>query len=364
MGKPQIHQIHPSISDGDAIGNEMIEIRNILKEFGYESNIYVELNHLKRDDIKNYLEYLKVNSPQNILIVHYSIKYGSKLLDFVNSLPDKKILLYHNITPPIFFQNFSPAHESGTRVGIYELKNEVKNIVDVALADSQFNRQDLINAGFEKTGVLPYLINFNKFDIVPNTKIIQEYSDGFVNLLVVGRISPNKKIDDAIKCFYYYSKYINSKSRLLLVGSYLGMDSYLNYLNKLIQNLNLTNVYFTGHISLDELISYYKIGDIFLTMSEHEGFCVPLLESMYFEVPILAYNSTAVPETLGGAGILINDKNYIEIAELINLLVEDKALRDRIVKKQSKRLEFFSRKRIAGILKHYIDTDFEDTDSE
>jgi glycosyltransferase involved in cell wall biosynthesis len=151
---------------------------------------------------------------------------------------------------------------------------------------------------------------------------------------------------------------------LLLVGSYLGIDSYLNYLNKLIQDLKLTNVYFTGHINLDELISYYKIGDIFLTMSEHEGFCVPLLEGIYFKVPILAYNSTAVPETLGGAGILINDKNYIEIAELINLLIEDKALRDRIVKKQSERLEFFSRKRIAGILKHYIDTDFEVTDSE
>jgi len=364
MGEFQIHQINPIVSYGDAIGNELIEIREIIREFGYKSDIYAKFIDSKLKDIKNHTDYIKVSSPQNILIIHHSTEYGSELLDFIKSLPDKKILLYHNITPPIFFQNFSSAHEHATKIGLYELKHEIKNIIDIALADSEFNRQDLINTGFEKTGVLPYLINLRKFDIPPNRKIIQKYSDEFVNLLVVGRISPNKKVEDAIKCFYYYNKYINSRSRLLLVGSYQGMDLYHNSLNKLIQKLELKNVYFTGHINLDELISYYKIGDVFLTMSEHEGFCVPLLESMYFGVPILAYKSTAIPETLGGAGILVNDKNYIEIAELINLLVEDKVLRDKIVKKQSERLEFFSRERIAGILKNYIDTDFKDTDSK
>jgi glycosyltransferase involved in cell wall biosynthesis/2-polyprenyl-3-methyl-5-hydroxy-6-metoxy-1,4-benzoquinol methylase len=364
MGGLQIHQIHPIVSYGDAIGNELIEIREILREFGYESDIYAKSIHPKLVDIKNYADYLKISSPQNILIVHYSTEYGSELLDFIRSLPDKKILLYHNITPPVFFRNFSSAHEQATKIGLHELKHEIKNIVNVALADSEFNRQDMINIGFKKTGVLPYLINLNKFDISPNRKIIQKYSDELVNLLVIGRISPNKKVDDAIKCFYYYNKYINSKSRLLLVGSYQGMELYYNYLNNLIIKLGLKNVYFTGHINLDELISYYKIGDVFLTMSEHEGFCVPLVESMHFEVPILAYNSTAIPETLGGAGVIVNDKNYIEIAELINVLVEDKVLRNKIVKKQSERLEFFSRKRIAEILKHYIETDFKDTDSK
>src|SRR5665647_113067 len=107
MEKFQIHQIHPSVSYGDAIGNEMIEIREILKEFGYESDIYAKFIHPKLKDIKNYAEYRKVSSPQNILIVHYSIGYGSELLDFIDSLPDKKILLYHNITPPAFFHNFN-----------------------------------------------------------------------------------------------------------------------------------------------------------------------------------------------------------------------------------------------------------------
>jgi glycosyltransferase involved in cell wall biosynthesis len=363
VGELQIHQIHPIISYGDAIGNELIEIRDLLRELGYESNIYGKFIHPKLLNIKNYVDYKKVSSPYNILIVHYSTEYGSELLDFLRLLPDKKVLLYHNITPPVFFQNFSSGHENATKNGIYELKHEIKDIMDVALAVSEFNRKDLINVGFKKTGVLPYLANFKKFDIPPNKKIIEKYTDDFVNLLVIGRISPNKKVDDAIKCFYYYNKYINPKSRLLLVGSYEGMDLYYNYLKNLILKLGLQNVYFTGHINLDELISYYKIGDIFLTMSEHEGFCVPLLESMHFGVPIIAYSSTAIPETLGNAGILVNDKNYIEIAELINVLIEDKALRDRIVKKQFERLEFFSRERIAGILKHYIDTNFKDTHS-
>jgi glycosyltransferase involved in cell wall biosynthesis len=316
------------------------------------------------ESIKNYTDYLKISSPQNILLVHYSTEYGSELLDFLRSLPDKKVLLYHNITPPVFFRNFSFGHEQATKNGLYEFKHELKNLIEIALGDSEFNRQDLINAGFKNTGVLPYLLDFSKFDIAPDKKVIEKYSDDFVNILVVGRISPNKKVDDAVKCFYYYNKYINPRSRLFLVGSYQGMDLYYNYLNDLILKLDLKNVYFTGHISLNELVSYYKTGDVFLTMSEHEGFCVPLLESMYFEVPVIAYNSTAIPETLGGTGILINNKNYIEIAELINLLVEDKSLRNRIIEKQSERLAFFSRERIAGILKHYIDTDFRDTNPE
>nr|WP_269849836.1 glycosyltransferase [Methanosarcina horonobensis] len=105
-----------------------------------------------------------------------------------------------------------------------------------------------------------------------------------------------------MKSFYYYNKYINKRSRLLLVGSYNGMENYYTYLRDLVQELNLDNLYFTGHINLDELVSYYKVGNIFLAMSEHEGFCVPLLESMHFKIPIIANNCTAIPQTLGESG--------------------------------------------------------------
>lgn len=360
MRRFQIHQIHPSVSYGDAIGNEMLEIRTVLKELGYESNIYGQYIHPKMSYVKQYDEYLKVSSPNNILLMHYSIGYGSELLNFMKSLPDRKILLYHNITPPHFFHNINSDYEYSTKIGLQELSTEIKNIVNVALADSEFNRQDLIDAGFDKTSVLPYLINFDNFNIQPNKNVINKYNDDFVNILVVGRISPNKKVEDAIKSFYYYNKYINKRSRLLLVGSHNGMEKYYAYLRDLVQKLNLDNVYFTGHINLDELVSYYKVGTIFLAMSEHEGFCVPLLESMHFKIPILANNSTAIPQTLGGSGILVNEKNYIEIAEMINLLVEDKTLRKKVIDKQTKRLEFFNRENISGILKNYIDTDFKE----
>ncbi len=364
MERFQIHQIHPSVSYGDAIGNEMLEIRTILREQGYESNIYGQFIHPKMSNVKQYNEYLKVSSPKNILIMHYSIGYGSELLNFVKALPDKKVLLYHNITPPHFFHNINSDYEYSTKMGLNELSTEIKNIADVALADSEFNKQDLIDMGFDKTSVLPYIINLNIFNVQPNPKVIKKYNDEFVNILVVGRISPNKKVEDAIKCFYYYNKYINNRSRLFLVGSYNGMDKYYTYLKDLVLKLSLDNVYFSGHINLDELVSYYKIGNVFLTMSEHEGFCVPLLESMYFKIPIIANNSTAIPHTLGNSGVLVNEKNYVEIAEMINLLVEDKTLRKKIIDKQAKRLEFFNKKNIAEILKHYIDTDFKDINSK
>ncbi|HOW14883.1 glycosyltransferase [Methanosarcina sp.] len=363
MKRFQIHQLHPSVSYGDAIGNEMLEIRTVLRDLGYESNIYGQYIHPKMNTVKQYKEYRKVSSPDNILLMHYSIGYGSELLNFVKSLPDKKILLYHNITPPHFFHNINSDYEYSTKIGLHELKTEIKDIVDVALADSEFNQQDLIDAGFDKTAVLPYLINLDNFNIQPDKKVIAKYDDDFVNILVVGRISPNKKVEDAIKSFYYYTKYINKKSRLLLVGSYNGMEKYYSYLRDLVQKLDLNNVYFTGHINLDELVSYYRVGNVFLAMSEHEGFCVPLLESMYFKIPIIANNSTAIPQTLGGSGILVNEKNYIEIAEMINLLVEDKTLRKKVIDKQTKRLEFFNKKNISGILKNYIDTDFKEIDS-
>jgi len=353
MSMIQIHQIHPTVSYGDAIGNDMVEIQSVLRKLGYNSNIYAQYIHPKIHGVKNYVEYKKVSSSENILIMHYSIGYGSDFFAFVKSLPDKKILIYHNITPPEYYRDINSEYEYHIKIGREELRN-VRNIVELALGDSEFNRQELVKLGFKNTGVLPIIIDLNKYGMNGNQKIIRKYDDSLVNILFVGRFGPNKKIEDIIKCFHYYNKYINPNSRLFLVGSYDGMDKYYDKLKVLANKLNLKNVCFTGHVSFEELISYYKLADIFITMSEHEGFCVPLLESMYFKIPIIAYHSTAIPYTLGDTGILVNNKDYEEIAELVNLLVEDDELRRKIVKKQTERLNDFERSKIENILKGYI----------
>lgn len=353
MSVIQIHQIHPTVSYGDAIGNDMVEIQSVLRKFGYNSNIYAQYIHPKMRRVKNYVEYKKVSSSKNILIIHYSIGYGSDFFAFVKSLPDKKILIYHNITPPEYYRDINSEYEYHIKIGREEIRH-FRNIVELALGDSELNRQELVKLGFKNTGVLPIIIEFNKYRVNGDQKIIRKYNDSLVNILSVGRVSPNKKIEDVIKCFYYYNKYVNPKSRLFIVGSYEGMDKYYDKLKVLVNKLNLKKVYFTGHVSFEELISYYKLANIFITMSEHEGFCVPLLESMYFKIPIIAYNSTAIPYTLGDSGILVNNKDYEEIAEMINLLVEDDALRKKIVKKQEERRKDFDKSGIEKMLKGYI----------
>ncbi|RQD92770.1 glycosyltransferase, partial [Methanosalsum natronophilum] len=217
---------------------------------------------------------------------------------------------------------------------------------DIALGDSEYNRYELEQMGYPNTGVLPLLIDYSIYTSW-NHDLCNTYSDDWVNILFVGRISPNKKHEDIIKVFYYYKK-IKPKSRLFLPGGYGGCEPYFHSLQTLVQDLQLSDVHFPGKVPIEDLVSYYQVSDIFLCMSEHEGFNVPLVESMYFGVPIIAYNACAIPHTLGDAGILVKSKSYIEIAELINLIVEDQAIRERLISRQRERLKAFDYSKIAA----------------
>ncbi|MCK4250664.1 glycosyltransferase family 4 protein [candidate division WOR-3 bacterium] len=347
----KIHQILPTISPGDAIGNDVIEIRNILRKWGYKSDIYAQNIHPEMSKIaKKYIAYKKVSSKDNILIFHFSI--GSEVSDFVKTLPDKKIMIYHNITPHKYFIGINDYLAILLKNGRNELKS-FAGITDLALGDSEYNRLELEELGFGNTDVLPILVDFEKYDN-PNYKLLERYEDDCVNILFVGQISPHKRQGDIIKAYYYY-KHINPRSRLFLVGNYERSERYYEQLQELTRRLKLKDVYITGMVGFKDMVAYYKLADIFLSMSEHEGFCVPLLESMFFDIPVIAYNSTAIPYTLGDSGILIKEKNYEEIAEMINLLVEDTELRIRIIKKQNERLKEFDKEKVKnkfwGIIK-------------
>jgi glycosyltransferase involved in cell wall biosynthesis len=343
----------PSISYGDAISNHALEIRSILKAWGYESEIYAQHIHPKLSNIaRAYTGYKKVSSAENGLIFHFSI--GSEISQFVKILPDKKILIYHNITPPIFFSGVNDTIAHLLRRGREELA-EYHDRVDLALGDSEYNRKELTEIGFKRTGVLPLIVDYDKYAQEPDYKILNEFRDDYTNLIFVGRISPNKKQEDVIKIFYYFNKFNDPQSRLFLIGSYQGTEKYLIQLKELIEKLNLKNVYFTGHVEFEELLAYYKLADLFISMSEHEGFCVPLLESMHFGIPIIAYNSSAIPYTLNGTGILVNEKRYEEIAELAYILVNDRNIKDKIIEKQKERLKQFEKAKIKIMLKKYIE---------
>ena len=190
--------------------------------------------------------------------------------------------------------------------------------------------------------ILPILIPFQDYEKKPDQKIIRTYTqDGYTNILFTGRIAPNKKQEDIIRIFYFYKKRYNCKSRLFLVGSYGGMERYYQRLQDYVDMLHLEDVYFTGHIRFEEILAYYKIADAFVCMSEHEGFCVPLVEAMYFGVPILAYDSSAVADTLGGSGFLTDTKDPLVNAGVLDRILRDEDLQKSILAKEKERLRDF-----------------------
>lgn len=332
----KVHQILSDFHPGDAIGNETILIQKIFRESGYESEVFCK-NHHHSLSAHQYNEYPRDIERNRILIYHHSI--GSDIAEFIKDLPDKKMMIYHNITPAHFFAGINEHLFYLLEKGRQELC-DLTDSIQLAVGDSEYNRQELENVGYPCTDVLPILLDFTAYSKIC-LDTLKSFSDDWINILFVGRISPNKAYEDVIKTFYYY-KLLNPKSRLLLPGSYQGTELYYDSLQKLVQKLRLTDVHFFGKINLEELVAYYKCADIFLCMSEHEGFNVPLLESMYFDIPIIAYNTCAIPYTLGDAGILINSKEYGVISELINIVVNDKDLSMKILKKQKKQLEKYN----------------------
>jgi len=158
----------------------------------------------------------------------------------------------------------------------------------------------------------------------------------------VGRISPNKKHENIIRAFAHYKKHVNSKSRLIFVGSDKGTEKYSECLKKYTEQLCVDDVIFVGHTDFPSLLAYYRIADIFLCMSEHEGFCVPLVEAMFFDVPIVAYNSSAIADTLSGSGVLIDETNPVLVSNVIDRIVNDAELKSAIIKGQRDRLADFS----------------------
>ena len=333
-----VHQILPTLSLNDAIGNESLEIQKILQDMGFDSKIYVENAHQNLKKLSHsFTKYDSKNSTQELFIYHHSIG-SNKIFDFVKSLDSKKILIYHNITPPDFFRGISEQMVQLLKLGIEQL-SLLKNYVDLAVGDSEYNKLELDMLGFKKTGVLPILLDQLKYNIKPKKNIIKKYQNS-KNILYVGRFAPNKQVDKIIKSFYYYNSNINSNSNLFLVGPSPDITKqYQSSLESMIEKTHINNVHFIYDASDEDLLSYYTLADLFLLLSKHEGFGVPLIESMLFNVPIIAYNSSAIPYILKESGILVKDETFEEIGEQIDLLLSDETKTSEIIKKQKSQLQ-------------------------
>lgn len=355
----EIHQMLPTLSYGDAVGNQVLEIRRLLRKWGYSSEIFAERWQSRlTQECKFFDSYKCFSHPDNLLILHYSI--GSEVNHFALTLPDQIIIYYHNITPAHFFHGVNDELfrllDEGRR-GLASFSSRVP-----AIAASPYNRQELEKMGFNVLGVVPYILNLKRLDQGGKSEVAKKIRRQYerfdsTDWLYVGRLAPNKCIQDIIKAFYFFHTKITSSSRLLLVGTGEGIESYTDGLHRLVTRLKLEDaVVFVGHYGAEEgLASFYQMASIYVCMSEHEGFCIPLVEAMYYNIPVIAYASTGVPAAMGKAGILVREKNYIEIAELIDVIISNKQIRETIIKTQLKRLADYKKEKIAAKLMEYIE---------
>ena len=348
----EIHQFVPDFSYGDAIGNDAIGIQRILKGWGFNSKIFSKVIHpMYRNKAEYYLYYRYHHHPDNILIFHYST--GTELIDFVRDFPEKKILIYHNITPAHWFEGINQKVADRCHAG-RQILSKLTGMFDMALGDSTYNKEELDALGYPITGVLPIIVDVSAY------RRSMKKSPGFPylkhhipTLLHVGRAAPNKRLEDIIKIFYFCKK-SNPRLRLFLVGSHYDTETYVNSLEELTRRLNLRDVIFPGHLSTQTLTEIYTHASAYLCMSEHEGFCVPLVESMFFGIPIFAYRAAAVPETLGDAGILFDKKDFPEIAEAVIEILENRDLRNHLIENGKKRMQTFTETAVAPILKQHL----------
>jgi L-malate glycosyltransferase len=351
--RPHVHQVLATLGYGDAIGHEVLGIQRVLRGAGYDSEIFVETADRRLEDCTiDYREMVGAVAPEDVLIHHFSI--GSRASRTAYALPGRMALVYHNITPPEYFVGVHRDLVKQCFRGRRELTAFIPR-TDVALGDSEFNRQELAALGFPNTGVLPVVPGFSHLGGLPSQLLAAEFDDEWTNVMFVGRVIPNKKFETIIRAFHVYRTRHNPRARLLLVGSYSGFEKYLSMLQELVARLGTPDVHFLGHVSNEELTALYDIADLFLCASAHEGFCVPIIEAFYKRVPVLAYAATAVPATMDGGGVLFETTDAIEIARLMEAVLDDPKVEDVVLRSQDAALERLLARDFGGTLVQFVD---------
>ena len=338
-----VEQFLPAFHYGDAIGNSALSFHRFLLEKRIESRIVaLTIDESIKDQATSFKEYKNHPTPASLKILHFAIP--SELTDFFLETAGKKAMIYHNITPPYFFVDFSDHMVRFTHEGRKHLER-LSRCFDLAIAVSAFNAEDLRTLHFRNIKVSPLMVNLEDYDALPSTAYYNLYNDERKNIIFVGRITPNKKIEDLIKVVFFYKKYLSPCIRLMIAGSTRTLPKYFHAVRDLASRFLLTSedIVFTGHIPFAELLSVYRLGDVFLSMSEHEGFCLPLIESSYFQIPVVAYDAGAVAETLEGSGLVFKEKKVDLVAGLVEQVLENQSLRAQLKTLQVQRIRAYKK---------------------
>ncbi len=349
----EINQFLPNLSPGDAISNHALWIRNELRRTGFSSEIYARyIDPQLADECHVFSKEALLGS--SAVIYHHSV--GTEITPHLADFGGPKSLIYHNITPPEFFASFRPEFAAIVQRGRDDMR-ELATHFPISYGVSHFNALDLRDSGFLNPGVLPIPVDPSKWNFAPDEKIMSEMQDGRANLLFVGRIAPNKKQDDLVRAFDHYLDF-DPEARLILAGKIEENDAYVTHLQNIILELNVQDsVILTGSIHDQQLAAYYWTANLFWSMSEHEGFCVPLVEAMWFDVPIFAFRGSAVPETLGSGAVMFTSKDdFHTLAAAAHLLVTSPELQQGILQAQHKERERFHPEVVRRVLRKIVAT--------
>jgi L-malate glycosyltransferase len=350
----RIDQFVPSFFPGDAIGNHVLQVRQALHAAGFESDIYVEFMEQSLSGQARTFTESPTTGDGRVLLYHAST--SSPMAEWLKVRAKEGMRLfsyYHNITPARYFERWLPEAATSMMAARRELADLAPH-TDLAIAPSRFSEEDLMATGFRRTATSPLLVDLDHYHTPPDQQALarlrrRREAEG-ANWLFVGRVAPNKCQHDLIAAFAVYCRLFDPRSRLTLVGGTTA-PHYHQALLRLITWLDLGDrVEFLDRVGHTELLAHFEVADVFVCLSEHEGFCVPVLEAMELGLPVVAFPAAAVPETVGGAGVLLEGKDPLVVACTVDALLGDDSRRAALIDAGHRRAEEFSLSRTAGQL--------------
>lgn len=337
-----VNQWVPAVHRGDAIGDHVRRARDLFRAWGHASEIYAMTAGADADaDVRSWDE--PGARRGDVTILHFAT--ASPMSAAFAAVPGRRVLHYHNVTPAHFFAPFDAGIARACNAARVELA-ALAGRVDLAAGGSAFNRQELVSLGFTRTTVTPILLDLDRLRRAPRVPALEWLlQDGLANILFVGRLVPNKRIEDHIRLAEHYKRYVDTAYRFIFVGRYDVVPGYYEAIRRMVATYRMVpdRFWFTGPVPEAELAAYYRNAHAYVSLSEHEGFGVPLVEAMAMDVPVLAFGAAAVPETMGGAGVTFRPKDLECAAELLGGLIYDEPFRAGVLDGQRTRVRAFER---------------------
>jgi glycosyltransferase involved in cell wall biosynthesis len=357
----EIHQFLPVLRKGDATGDHTLRIRDVLRDMGIVSHIWCQHNDTRDRRLARDFRDFDAYRPSGQAWVLYQASTGSPVADYVIARPEPKIIDYHNMSPSHLWEAWEPHRAVELEMGRRQLAALAKE-TQLALADSAYNELELIDLGYDNTAVVPILLELDELASTADPGRVRaleaEKAKGGATWLFVSQIMPHKAHHDLVMAFAIYRRVFDPDARLYIAG-FPGCLGYLDAVREFVSALGLDDaVRIHAPVSEEEKMAFFTAADVYVSVSEHEGFSVPPLEAMAHDVPVVAYGAAAVPATVADAGVVLRDKTPSVVATAVHRVLSDGALRNQLTANGRRRIQDFrfetTAEKLRGLIRDLI----------